>query len=108
MTCARLLTGIGVGGEYTAIFAAIDELIPAKYRGRVDIIVDATWHLGSLIAYSLTMLSYNLNSEHSLWRYLFILGSIGALPVLYLRQDIPESPRWLIHKGYSHEAHKMV
>ena len=52
---ARLMTGIGVGGEYTAIFAAIDELVPKTLRGRVDIIIDGTWHLGSLLAYLATL-----------------------------------------------------
>lgn len=52
---ARVLTGVGVGGEYTAIFAAIDEMVPSHLRGRVDIIIDGTWHLGSLLAYIVTL-----------------------------------------------------
>jgi MFS family permease len=55
----RFFTGIGVGGEYTAIFAAVDELIPPNVRGRVDIILDGTWHLGSIIASLSTILIYS-------------------------------------------------
>ena len=53
---ARLCTGIGVGGEYTGIFAAIDEMIPSTFRGWVDIMIDGTWHLGSLLAYLVTFI----------------------------------------------------
>lgn len=109
MCIARVMTGVGVGGEYTAIFSAIDELVPARYRGRVDIIVDGTWHLGSFVAYAVTLLFYNLELQSSsLWRYMFMVGSLGALPVLYLRQDIPESPRWLLHKGRLNEAQQVI
>jgi len=60
----RLLTGIAVGGEYTAIFAAIDEMIPKTNRGSVSIIIDGSWHLGSLMAAVLSMMLEQFKSKH--------------------------------------------
>ncbi len=49
---------MGVGGEYASIFVVIDELVPCLYRGRVDIILDGSWHLGSLMASLTTLIIY--------------------------------------------------
>ena len=82
---ARLMTGIGVGGEYTAIFAAIDELVPKTLRGRVDIIIDGTWHLGSLLAYLATLYFSRLEGQ-GWWRIMFLIGPVGAIPLIWLRK----------------------
>lgn len=95
----RFLTGVSVGGEYSAIFSAIDELLPAYVRGRVDLIIDGTWHFGSCIAALLSFIVLDNNKNDFFIRMLFILGAICALPVIYLRSFIPESPRWLLLKG---------
>jgi MFS family permease len=102
----RFLTGVSVGGEYSSIFAAIDELLPAKVRGRADLIIDGTWHFGSCIAAILSYLTltYLSNYENLVMRCLFILGVLFAFPVIFLRKYIPESPRWLIYKGQYKEA----
>jgi MFS family permease len=102
----RFLTGVSVGGEYSSIFAAIDELLPASVRGRADLIIDGTWHFGSCIASILSYLTltYLGNYQNLVMRGLFIIGVIFAIPVIYLRRYIPESPRWLIYKGKYKDA----
>ena len=105
----RFLTGIGVGGEYTAIFAAVDEIVPPKMRGRVDIILDGSWHFGSLCASIISLLFYCVfNIKTNIWRFLFLFGAIGAFPIVYFRSGIPESPRWLIYQGRVQEAEEII
>lgn len=95
----RVITGFAVGGEYTAIFAAVDEFIPPKNRGYADVVIDGTWHLGSCLASlgSLLVYSYWDDPAYS-WRVLFLIGAVGAICVIFLRKNIPESPRWLLLK----------
>lgn len=107
----RFFTGISVGGEYSSIFAAIDELIPAYTRGRADLIIDGTWHLGSLIAAILSYISLNFFGETSISlvsRILFLIGAILAFPVIYMRKFVPESPRWLLYTEQYKDAVKIV
>jgi MFS family permease len=103
---SRFLTGVAVGGEYSSIFAAIDELIPSYCRGRTDLIIDGTWHLGSLISAILSHYTLNLNKNNQdlTLRILFGIGAVIAIPVIYLRTFIPESPRWLLLKRKYKEA----
>jgi MFS family permease len=91
---SRFVAGISIGGEYTAIFAAVDEFVPASYRGRVDIIIDGSWHIGGITA---SLLSLVMNTQDR-WKWMFGLGLIGLLPLVILRRYIPESPRWLMTK----------
>ena len=100
----RFLAGICVGGEFTAIFTAIDEFLPPKVRGRVDIGIDGTWHLGGVLA-ALLNLSFG---DFEQWRLLFGVGLIGILALICLRRSIPESPRWLIMRGRKEDATKIV
>lgn len=105
----RFFTGVGIGGEYAAINSAVDELIPGKVRGTVDLVVNGTFWLGAT-AGSLTamfLLSGHL-PENTGWRYAFgVGGSLGIL-VLILRLFVPESPRWLMLRGHEEAAGKIV
>jgi MFS family permease len=102
----RGLTGIGIGGEYAAINSAIDELIPAKYRGRIDIIVNGSFWLGAAAGSgaSLLFLDPHLLAPNLGWRLGFAIGGILGLGILLLRRYVPESPRWLVTHGYERQA----
>ncbi len=94
----RVITGIGIGGEYSAVNSAIDELIPARYRGRVDLIVNGSFWLGALAGAGASVLILNPAwlAPNVGWRLGFAVGGILGLSVLLLRRWGPESPRWLI------------
>ena len=102
----RGITGFGIGGEYAAINSAIDELIPAKYRGRVDIIVNGSFWLGAAAGSgaSLLFLDPHLLPLNLGWRLGFAIGGILGLGILLLRRYVPESPRWLVTHGYEGQA----
>lgn len=108
MLLMRFLTGFGIGGEYTAIFSAVDEMIPPQYRGRVDLILDGLWHLGSLISYLTTIIFYSTNNSPFIWRVMFAVGALGAIPIIFLRKKIPESPRWLIYRKRYGQAQEII
>ncbi len=94
----RLITGLGIGGEYAAINSAIDELIPARYRGRVDLLVNGSFWLGAAAGSgaSLLFLDPALLAPNLGWRLGFAIGGLLGIGILLLRHIVPESPRWLI------------
>jgi MFS family permease len=102
----RAITGFGIGGEYAAINSAIDELIPARYRGRVGLIINGSFWLGAAAGAgaSLLFLDPNLIAIDLGWRLGFAIGGILGLGILLLRHWVPESPRWLITHGWSRRA----
>src|SRR6202453_3569039 len=105
---SRFVAGMGIGGEYAAINSAIDELIPAKYRGRVDIAVNGTYWGGAFLASVLTLLVViHLPASYS-WRGAFLFGPALGFLVLFVRKNLPESPRWLIMHGREQEAEEAV
>jgi MFS family permease len=110
MLVFRFIAGTGIGGEYTAINSAIDELIPSHYRGRVDIGVNGTYWAGAMIgaAASIFLLNPSLIPINVGWRIGFFIGPIIGLGVLYLRYVLPESPRWLMTHGREEEAERTV
>ena len=97
----RFLTGAGIGGEYVAINSAIDELIPARYRGQTDLTINGTWWLGSAAGGLLTILLLNpeIFPETIGWRLCFVFGAVLGVAIIIVRRVIPESPRWLMTHG---------
>jgi MFS family permease len=106
----RFLTGFGIGGEYAAINSAIDELIPAKFRGRVDLIINGSYWLGAIggALLSILMLNTDIFPKDLGWRLTFGLGVVLGLVILLVRRHVPESPRWQFVHGRGEDAEALV
>src|SRR6476620_10124992 len=106
----RALTGAGIGGEYAAINSAIDELIPARVRGRVDLMINGSYWVGAAMGSGATVLLLDPNRLPVWlgWRLAFGIGAILGLVVIFFRRWIPESPRWLLIHGRPAEAEQIL
>jgi MFS family permease len=106
----RFLTGAGIGGEYAAINSAIDELIPARVRGRVDLIINGSYWVGTAAgaALSVLLLNESIFAKDVGWRIAFGLGALLGLGILFVRRNVPESPRWLFIHGREQRAERVV
>jgi MFS family permease len=106
----RAMTGAGIGGEYAAINSAIDELIPARVRGRVDLIINGSYWVGAALgaAATLVLLDPRRIPIWLGWRFAFGIGAMLGLIVIFFRRWIPESPRWLMIHGRNTEAEQIV
>ena len=106
----RLLTGAGIGGEYAAVNATIQELIPARRRGFTDLVVNGSFWFGAAAGAigALVVLNPAVMPAEYGWRFAFILGGALGLVVLLLRRFLPESPRWLMTHGHPEEADRVV
>jgi len=106
----RMVTGLGIGGEYAAVNSAIDELIPAKFRGRIDLIVNGSFWVGAAAGAAITplLLDQDLFPADVGWRLGFAIGGVLGLSILLLRRFIPESPRWLVTHCRADQAEQTV
>src|SRR4051812_31002307 len=102
----RFVTGAGVGGEYSAIHSAVDELIPARVRGAVDLVIGGSYWIGTILGSlaSLVLLDEALFAKDIGWRLAFGLAAAMGFGILLVRRNVPESPRWLFLHGHDREA----
>jgi MFS family permease len=104
----RFMTGFGIGGEYAAINSAIDELIPSRHRGLIDIVINGTYWAGAAAGALLTVPATNDLAVGVGWRVCFGAGVVLGVVVLLVRRNVPESPRWLFIHGLEREAEQLV
>ena len=104
----RIVAGMGIGGEYAAINSAIDEMIPARFRGRVDLAVNGTYWAGAILGTIVTLWLLNHVAPFWGWRVAYIVGPVLALFIIYVRRNLPESPRWQIMHGKQAEAEDSI
>ena len=106
----QFLTGAGIGGEYAAINSTIQELVPARVRGWVDLMINGSFWIGAALGAlgSLVLLDRHVIDPDFGWRLAFLIGAGLACLIFLMRFWIPESPRWLITHGYSEEATRVI
>src|SRR5205814_1622943 len=106
----RFLTGAGIGGEYTAINSTIQELVPARYRGWTDLVINGSFWVGAAIGATsaIVLLDPSVVGPDLGWRLAYLIGAGLGLIVFVMRMWIPESPRWLMIHGRPDEAHAIV
>ena len=109
-TLFRFLTGAGIGGEYTAINSTIQELVPARYRGWTDLVINGSFWIGAAMGATsaIVLLDPNLIGPDLGWRLAYLTGACLGLVVFVMRMWIPESPRWLMIHGRPDQAHAIV
>jgi MFS family permease len=106
----RMITGAGIGGEYTAINSTIQELIPARLRGWTDLLINGSFWVGAAIAAggSIVLLDPRFIDPAVGWRLAFLIGAAIGIMIVMMRLWIPESPRWLVTHGFAQTAEEIV
>jgi MFS family permease len=102
----RFIAGMGIGGQYAAINSAIDEMMPSKYRGRVDIWINGTYWAGAILGSFVSLIFLNAFAPDVGWRLAFLTGPVLAIIVIVVGRTLPESPRWLMTHGRMEEAER--
>jgi len=102
----RFVAGMGIGGQYAAINSAIDEMMPSKYRGRVDIWINGSYWAGAILGSFASLIFLNAFAVNVGWRLAFLMGPVLAIVVIIVGRTLPESPRWLMTHGRLDEAEK--
>jgi MFS family permease len=102
----RFIAGMGIGGQYAAINSAIDEMMPSKYRGRVDIWINGSYWAGAILGSFVSLIFLNAFAVNVGWRLCFLIGPVLALVVIVVARTLPESPRWLMTHGRVDEAER--
>jgi MFS family permease len=102
----RFIAGMGIGGQYAAINSAIDEMMPSRYRGRVDIWINGSYWAGAIIGSFASLIFLNAFATNVGWRLAFLTGPVLALIVIVVGRTLPESPRWLMTHGRIEEAER--
>src|SRR6476660_8304505 len=102
----RFVAGMGIGGQYAAINSAIDEMMPSKYRGRVDIWINGSYWAGAILGSFASLIFLNAFAANVGWRLAFLMGPVLALVVIFVGRTLPESPRWLMTHGRVEEAER--
>jgi MFS family permease len=102
----RFFTGAGIGGEYTAINSTIQELVPARYRGWTDLVINGSFWVGAALGAtgSIVLLDPAVLAPDLGWRVAFLIGAVLGLVIFLMRLWLPESPRWLMTHGRIAEA----
>jgi MFS family permease len=106
----RMLTGAGIGGEYTAINSTIQELIPARMRGWSDLAINGSFWIGAAMsaAAAIVLLDPSIVDPAIGWRLAFFVGAALGAVIFVMRLWIPESPRWLMTHGHPQRAEAIV
>ena len=100
----RCLTGFGLGGALPLDFSLFAEFLPRKNRGRMLVLLESFWGVGTLAAAGLAWILVPTLG----WRYLLATSAIAAIFVLWVRMRVPESPRWLMTQGREEEARAVL
>ena len=104
----RFIAGMGIGGQYAAINSAIDEMMPSKYRGRVDIWINGSYWAGAILGSFASLVFLNAFAPNVGWRLAFLMGPVLAIVVIIVARTLPESPRWLMTHGRMEEAERSI